>query len=56
VPPLVKVLDEDADGEISKEEMENAPESLKELDHNEDGKLSRMEIRPNRRFKPKKDD
>ena len=55
VPPVMKVLDVDGDGEISAEEIDNAPESLTQLDHNEDGKLSRMETRPSRRFKSKQD-
>jgi len=54
VPPIIRALDTSEDGEISTEEIEAAPASLIVLDHNEDGKLSRMEIRPKRRFKPKK--
>ena len=56
VPPVMKVLDVDEDGEISAEEIDNAADSLAQLDHNEDGKLSKMETRPSRRFKPKQDD
>jgi len=54
VPPIIRALDTSEDGEISTEEMEAASASLIALDHNKDGKLSRMEIRPNRRFKPKR--
>lgn len=51
VPPVMKVLDADENGEISTEEMAGAPTSLKVLDKNEDGVLSKMETRPNRRIK-----
>ena len=53
LPPIMKALDADEDGEISKEELEGAAEALAELDQNKAGKLSRMETRPNRGFKPK---
>ncbi len=44
--PLVAALDENADGEISASEIDNAIASLKSLDRNEDGKLNEAEIRP----------
>ncbi len=44
--PLVAALDENADGEISASEIDNAIASLKSLDRNEDGKLNEQEIRP----------
>jgi len=46
VPPIIAALDTDEDGEISKEEIENAVAALKTLDENEDGKLSGREIHP----------
>jgi Ca2+-binding EF-hand superfamily protein len=45
--PILKALDADGDGEISKEEIENASKALAALDKNSDGKLSRDEILPN---------
>ena len=44
--PLMMALDADADGELSAEEISNAPAALKKLDKNADGKLSREELRP----------
>ena len=44
--PVLRELDADGDGEISAEEIENAPVALQRLDSNGDGKLSRDEIRP----------
>jgi hypothetical protein len=44
--PLVLALDANKDGEISAEEIANAPAALKTLDKNGDGKLTRDEIRP----------
>jgi hypothetical protein len=54
VPPLIGALDADKDGKISAEEMENAPEALKELDKNGDGELTPDEFGPPRppRFHP----
>jgi len=48
VPPLavIRVLDANADGELSKEEIENASKSLATLDKNGDGSLSREELFP----------
>lgn len=43
-PPLIAALDADKDGTISAEELEAAPESLKELDKNGDGELSPEEF------------
>jgi Ca2+-binding EF-hand superfamily protein len=40
---LIQSLDADADGTLSKEEIEGAAEALKKLDKNEDGSLSRDE-------------
>ncbi|BDS08580.1 hypothetical protein NT6N_36200 [Oceaniferula spumae] len=53
VPPIMKALDTDENGEISAEELEGAAKALQELDSNNDGELSKMETRPNRRFKKK---
>ncbi|QDU05286.1 transaldolase/EF-hand domain-containing protein [Gimesia chilikensis] len=44
--PIFVVLDVNKDGEISKEEMENATAALKKLDKDKDGKLSQEELRP----------
>jgi len=44
--PLMDVLDADRDGELSAEEIANAPQVLKKLDKNGDGKLDRDELRP----------
>lgn len=43
---ILRALDGDRDGELSKEEIENASQSLATLDKNEDGKLSREELMP----------
>lgn len=45
--PVLKALDADGDGEISKAEIEGASKALAALDKNGDGKLSRDEILPN---------
>lgn len=45
--PVLKALDADGDGEISKAEIEGAAKALAALDKNGDGKLSRDEILPN---------
>ena len=44
--PVLKALDADGDGEISKEEIEGASKALTALDKNGDGKLTRDEILP----------
>jgi Ca2+-binding EF-hand superfamily protein len=41
-------LDTDKDGELSAEEIANAPAALKTLDKDGDGKLNREELRPPR--------
>jgi Ca2+-binding EF-hand superfamily protein len=46
IPPVITALDQDQDGSISAEELENATESLKQLDHDGDGELSPAELRP----------
>jgi len=43
--PLIRVLDTDADGEISAEEMSRATDSLLKMDANGDGSLSPFELR-----------
>ncbi len=43
---VVMALDTDKDGDISAEELTNAPASLKGLDKNKDGKLASDELRP----------
>jgi hypothetical protein len=45
-PPVVAALDGNKNGTISADELEKAPESLKQLDKNTDGELSPEEIRP----------
>ena len=45
--PVLRALDADGDGEISKAEIEGAAKALAALDKNGDGKLSRDEILPN---------
>jgi Ca2+-binding EF-hand superfamily protein len=45
--PVLRALDADGDGEISKAEIEGASKALAALDKNGDGKLSRDEILPN---------
>ncbi len=47
-PPIVRALDTDEDGVISKDEIENSSESLATLDKNEDGELTREELHPPR--------
>ncbi len=44
--PLLRALDLDQDGVLSKEEIEKASESLKKLDKNGDGKITLDELRP----------
>jgi predicted O-methyltransferase YrrM len=46
LPPLMIFLDVNGDGELSAEEIANAPQVLKKLDKNGDGKLTRDELRP----------
>lgn len=43
--PLLAVLDRDRDGELSAEELRNAPSVLRELDRSGDGQIHRDEIR-----------
>ena len=43
---VLRVLDGDANGELSKEEIAGAAAALAKLDRNEDGKLSRDELSP----------
>ena len=48
-PPLDRIsqaLDADRNGELSAEEIENAPQILQTLDRNKDGQLTPDEIRP----------
>jgi Ca2+-binding EF-hand superfamily protein len=44
--PVLAALDSDRNGEISAEEIENSPESLRRLDLNGDGSLSPPEVIP----------
>tara|TARA_R110002111_G_scaffold177322_1_gene243393 strand:+ start:26971 stop:27642 length:672 start_codon:yes stop_codon:yes gene_type:complete len=44
--PIFVVLDANKDGEISKEEMENATVALQTLDKDKNGKLTEDELRP----------
>lgn len=46
VPPLIRALDRDEDGVISKYELRRAPKVLAKLDENNDGELTRDELRP----------
>jgi Ca2+-binding EF-hand superfamily protein len=46
--PLMDALDTNHDGQLSAEEIANAPASLKKLDKNGDGKLTADELRPRR--------
>ncbi len=46
IMPIIIVLDINKDGEISKEEMEKAAESLQKLDKDKNGKLTEDELRP----------
>jgi Ca2+-binding EF-hand superfamily protein len=43
---LMRVLDADGDGAISKSEIDEAPKALKKLDRNGDGQLTREELGP----------
>jgi hypothetical protein len=42
--PLMQLFDTDKNGEISADEIANAPNILKALDKNDDGKLTRDEL------------
>lgn len=44
--PLLLALDADGNGELSAQEIANAPASLAALDANHDGQLTRDELRP----------
>ncbi len=44
--PLMATLDADRDGELSADEIGDAPKALKQLDKDGDGKLSRQELMP----------
>jgi Ca2+-binding EF-hand superfamily protein len=44
VAPLIRILDADGNGEVSAEEIKNAPQALLKLDRNGDGKLTRDEL------------
>jgi Ca2+-binding EF-hand superfamily protein len=46
VSPVVAALDTNKDGDLSAEELVNAPIALKSLDKNKDGKLALDEMRP----------
>ena len=46
--PLMRALDADGDGTLSKQEIEIAVEALKKLDANGDGNLTRNELQPQR--------
>ena len=46
--PIIRTLDANGDGIISKQEIDNSTALLKKLDRNGDGKISRDEMRPPR--------
>ena len=50
--PVLAALDTDHDGEISAEEMKNAPAALRKLDRNGDGWLTEDEVRPDPALRP----
>lgn len=45
-PPWVAIFDADRDGQLSRDEIENAAASLSKLDRNNDGKVAGDEFRP----------
>ncbi|QDT05055.1 EF hand [Rubripirellula lacrimiformis] len=45
-PPLLRIFDADADGELSSKEIDAAANALRGLDQNRDGKLTAEELRP----------
>jgi Ca2+-binding EF-hand superfamily protein len=48
--PLEEALDKDGNGELSADELNNAPEAIAALDQNKDGQIDPEELRP--RFDP----
>jgi hypothetical protein len=48
VPPVMAALDEDRDGELSKKEIDAAPDALLELDKDGSGELEEKELHPPR--------
>lgn len=47
--PVHRAIDANQDGEVSADELENAPAALRALDQNDDGRLDLNELRPQRR-------
>lgn len=47
-PPILAIFDEDRDGVVSAEEIENAVEALGKLDRDGDGEITMEETRPPR--------
>lgn len=55
-PPVIEVLDADHDGQLSANELQTAPTSLKQLDMNGDGVISPKELHPHGPPPPPQDD